>query len=355
MDWRSWCPTAHWFLPSITTTITRSQSVVNCVMGACVFKHHRLICLCEALSNCPALHLKTSPTGPHLILSTHFDQISFRSVGFFQIDMCCSGQEPESLHPSPFSTFCILAIECLFCGPWVILSDHKCSFKIFSVCSFLDPVINAPHLPSSWASDWIISVIFGLMISTLSLSTRKHSLPQHHSHFFLHLFSRSVPEFVVRESQSYCPQSNNLSFFSVSFKKTWNRSSFLPTKIEEIYSLTRTPFVKDIFLLIECNDVHEIHQSAISLAFQMTIKASMWMKKQCLLIITGCGNHNLNLFLQETCCFCFLNQKRAQEQTQIYVVRFSWQQFQKQKKWVKNWEYHFSDLCCMLLDVVGNK
>ena len=334
MDWRSWCPTAHWFLPSITTTITRSQSVVNCVMGACVFKHHRLMCLCEALSNCPALHLKTS--------SLDFE---------------------HPFWPNNFSF-------CWFFSNWYVLfwSRTRISSSI-TLFHFLHSCNRVPLLRSLDHSQWsqvLFQNIQCLFISrpcdkhaslALRLSLRlgyfcdlwthhQHSLPLDQKTFSsstsLSLFSTLIFSLCSRVCCSrlakLLPQSINLSCFSVSFKKTW-----------------RTTFVKDIFLLIECNDVHEIHQSAISLAFQMTIKASMWMKKQCLLIITGCGNHNLNLFFARNMLFLFPEQKRAQEQTQIYVVRFSWQQFQKQKKWVKNWEYHFSDLCCMLLDVVGTK
>ena len=33
----------------------------------------------------------------------------------------------------------------------------------------------------------------------------------------------------------------------------------------------------------------------------------------------------------------------------------SWRQFQKQKKWVKNWEFHFSDLCWMFFGCCWNQ
>ena len=80
------------------------------------------------------------------------------------------------------------------------------------------------------------------------------------------------------------------------------------------------------------------------------------MKKQCFL-----DNHWLweitiwIFFLQETCCFCFLNAKKAQEQTQIYDMWVSWRQFQKQQNWVKNWEFHFSDLCWMFFGCCWNQ
>ena len=115
----------------------------------------------------------------------------------------------SSLHSWSFSTFCILGIKCLFCGSWIILSDRKCPFNIFSVSLFLDSVINVPHFSSSWVSDWGISMVSGLLISTLLLlisifllTTRNSSLLQHHhEHCFPNLFFHSVPDFVVRDSK----------------------------------------------------------------------------------------------------------------------------------------------------------
>ena len=109
--------------------------------------------------------------------------------------------------PFPLSAF--LESSALFCGSWVILNDHKCPFSIFSVCLFLDSVINAPHLSSSWASDWVISMVSGLLISTLLLlisifllATRNCFLLQHHEHCFPNLFFHSV----VRDSKFLSPK-----------------------------------------------------------------------------------------------------------------------------------------------------
>ena len=149
---------------------------------------------------------------------------------------------PSSFHSWSFYTFCILGIKCLFCGFWVILNDHKCPLSIFSVCFFLDSVINLPHLSSSWASDWGISMVSGLLISTLLLLISIFLLIRHQK-----LFSSSSSRALFSElvfslccSRLKVPVSQELTCrLLVSFTKTCNVSFFLATKIEEFYSLTR--------------------------------------------------------------------------------------------------------------------
>ena len=78
------------------------------------------------------------------------------------------------------------------------------------------------------------------------------------------------------------------------------------------------------------------------------------MKKQCFL-----DNHWLweitiwiFFFCKKHVVFVSWTHKRHKNKHKFMI---SWRQFQKQKKWVKNWEFHFSNLCWMFLRCCWNQ
>ena len=186
-----------------------------------------------------------------------------------------------------------------FISSFIILLQFLHSWNQVPFLWFLDysqwsqvPFQHLQCLLISWLCDKRVSLFLELSVGLgyfYGLWTPGQHSPPSDQHFPPHnqkLFSSSASsralfsELVLSLCSRLCcsrlkvPVSQELTCrLWVSFKKTCNVSFFLATKIEESVHWQES-FVKDIFLLIERNDVHEIYQSEISFAFRMTRKAA---------------------------------------------------------------------------------
>ena len=156
------------------------------------------------------------------------------------------------------------------------------------------------------------------------------------------------------ETQSSCLPRINLSFVG-EFQKNLQCFVFFGNKNWGILFIDKNPLWKTFFFWLNAMMFTKFTNLKYRSPFKWQEKLQCEWRNSVFLIITGCGKSQFEFFLQETCCFCFLNPKKAQEQTQIYDMWVSWRQFQKQQNWVKNWEFHFSDLCWMFFGCCWNQ